>query len=198
MSIHIKKPIRLFSLALVGVTILLSVGYAFVIGANQHRDNETDAMQVSGTSAGQLAPDFENPTLSGNTIRLSDFRGRVVVLNLFASWCGPCRLETPHLIAAYLDPTVEETAFIGINLNESLDVVAAFQKECDIPYPLVLDEDGKLTSEVYRPTGLPTTWFIDQQGIVRYVYAGAMTQEILLQILADVHAGREPDPFGTL
>jgi hypothetical protein len=61
----------------------------------------------------------------------------------------------------------------------------------------LLNEDGKLT-EVYQPVGLPTSWFIDADGVVRYVFAGPMTREVLTGILEDIQAGREPDPFSSV
>lgn len=150
-----------------------------------------------GTAVGELAPDFEGSTLEGETIRLSDLRGKVVLVNAFASWCGPCRLEMPHLVVASQGLSQEDVAFVGINLQESPKAVARFRDEFGIDFPLVLDESGELTKNLYRPIGLPTSWFIDPDGVVRYVYSGAMTQDVLLRILEDVEAGREPDPFGS-
>jgi len=149
-----------------------------------------------GTNTGELAPDFIATTLDGETVKLSDLRGKVVLVNLFASWCGPCRAEAPHLVEAYNQANHDEIVIIGLNLQETPEAVAAFRDDFGIPFPLVLDEDGRLTKTIYQPIGLPTSWFIDQDGVVRFVFAGAMTQEMLNNILEDVQSGREPDPFG--
>ena len=74
--------------------------------------------------------------------------------------------------------------------------MAGFRDEFVIDFPLVLNQDGALT-ELYRPIGLPTSWIIDQQGVVRYVHAGAVTTDFLLRAIKDVQAGRQPDPFAT-
>ena len=82
--------------------------------------------------------------------------------------------------------------------GEAPGAVASFQVEFGIDYPLVLNQSGDLTrGGLYRPIGLPTSWFIDQEGVVRFVFSGAMTQEMLLRIIDDLKAGREPDPFAT-
>jgi len=150
-----------------------------------------------GTKVGELAPNFSGTTLDGETIRLSDLRGKTVLINVFASWCGPCRLEMPHLVEAADQFGDQEVVFVGINLQENPEAVEAFRDEFNVQFPLVLNEDGSLTNNLYTPIGLPTSWFIDQDGVVRYVFAGAMTREVLQNVLDDVITGREPDPFRT-
>lgn len=152
--------------------------------------------QVVGIKTGEVAPDFVGQTLEGETIRLSDFRGKIVLINDFASWCGPCLIETPHLVDIY-NAEEGEVVFIGINLEEIEPKVADYRDEFDVPYPLVLNEDGALT-EIYRPIGLPTSWFIDTEGVIRYVHAGPMTTPMLREALDAVREGREPDVFSVL
>ena len=77
------------------------------------------------------------------------------------------------------------------------DRVAEVARRSGNDYPLVLNEGGDLT-DIYRPIGLPTTWFIDRDGVIRFVFSGPMTKEALQVILEDVAAGREPDPFAAL
>ncbi|MDX1436977.1 MAG: TlpA disulfide reductase family protein [Anaerolineales bacterium] len=149
-----------------------------------------------GLAEGELAPDLSGVTLEGEEIRLSDLRGQVVLVNIFASWCAPCRLEAPHLVEVHrkYEAADEEFAFIGLNLQEDVAAIEAFKSEFGIDFPLVLNEDGALT-EIYRPIGLPTSWFIDETGVIRYVHAGPITQEVLEGALEDLKAGLEPDPF---
>jgi len=150
-----------------------------------------------GTKVGELAPNFTGTTLDGETIHLSNLRGKTVLINVFASWCGPCRLEMPHLVEAADQFGDQEVVFVGINLQENPEAVKAFRDEFNVQFPLVLNEDGSLTNNLYTPIGLPTSWFIDQDGVVRYVFAGAMTRDVLQNVLDDVIAGRKPDPFRT-
>jgi peroxiredoxin len=160
-------------------------------------------MQVSslerrpvGTEIGELAPDFTGTTLEGETITLSDFRGQIVLVNDFATWCGPCVAETPHLVEVY-NAQRGDVVFIGLNLQESESKVSKFKEQYGIPYPLVMDLDGELT-DIYHPVGLPTSWFIDSEGVVRYVHAGPMTTVMVQEALDAIREGREPDMFSGL
>ena len=157
--------------------------------------NSLDRPSV-GTEIGEIAPDFTGTTLEGKTITLSDFRGQIVLVNDFATWCGPCQAETPYLVEVY-NAEGGEVVFIGLNLQESESKVVEFKEQHDIPYPLVLDPDGKIT-ELYRPVGLPTSWFIDSDGVVQYVHAGPMTTAMLQEALSAIREGREPDVFSVL
>jgi thiol-disulfide isomerase/thioredoxin len=184
---------------LVLLSAIMIIIFTLDMRSNAHAEiNEKDLVFQElkvGTSFGELAPDFRGETLDGETIRLSDLQGKIVLINVFASWCGPCRLEMPHMVNTYEQLNLDEFAFIGINLQESPEAVVQFQREFNINFPLIINERGDLTSNLFKPIGLPTTWFVDSHGVVRYVYSGAMTDEILLRILEDVEAGREPDPF---
>ena len=144
-----------------------------------------------GTSVGELAPDFTGTTIDGETIRLRDQRGKVVLINDFASWCGPCLAETPHLVEVF-NANSERATIIGLNLLEGETEVAMYRDDFQITYPLVLDPNGDLT-EIYKPIGLPTSWFIDPDGVVRYVHAGPMTADMIQRAIEEVSVGREPD-----
>lgn len=184
-------------LILVLVTGVLAVSLYFQVSS---RDSTEDASSLEGLevgiNAGEIAPDFTGTTLDGETIRLSDFRGKIVLLNDFASWCGPCIAETPHLVDLY-NAEGDDVVFIGLNIEETEANVAGYRDEFDVPYPLVLNEDGALT-KIYRPIGLPTSWFIDPDGVIRYVHAGPMTTPMLQEALDAVREGREPDVFSVL
>jgi peroxiredoxin len=165
----------------------------------QPQDNEAaELLGLSvGIAVGELAPDFTGTTVDGQTITLSDLKGKLVLLNVFASWCGPCRVETPHLVEVYNTIDRDKFEFIGLNLQETPEAVEFFKDEFFINYPLVLNESGDLTN-IYSPIGLPTTWFIDRDGVIRFRFSGALTKEALQAILDDVDAGREPDPFAVI
>lgn len=150
-----------------------------------------------GTTVGDLAPNFSGTTVEGETVALSDLKGKVVLVNIFASWCGPCRVEAPHLVEVYDSIDREKFEFVGLNLQETPGAVEGFRDDFFIDFPLVLNEGGDLTN-IYTPIGLPTSWFIDQDGVVQFVFSGPMTKESLQSILADVESGREPDPFAVI
>ena len=105
--------------------------------------SQTEALQSDldlpvSTRVGELAPNFTGTTLDGETIRLSDLRGQTVLINVFASWCGPCRLEMPHLVEAADQFGDQEVVFVGINLQENPEAVEAFRDEFNVQFPLVL------------------------------------------------------------
>ena len=163
------------------------------------QDTETaELLDVNvGIAVGDLAPDFTGTTVDGQTVSLSEQKGKLVLVNVFASWCGPCRVETPHLVELYNELDKDQVEFVGLNLQETPAAVQSFKEEFFIGYPLLLNEGGEIT-DVYSLIGLPTTWFIDQEGIVRFTFSGPMTKESLQAILEDVAAGREPDPFAVI
>ena len=180
-------------LVLIVVSGALALSLYFQFDSGDVEGASSPAPRQVGTSIGEMAPDFTGITLDGETIRLSDHRGKIVLVNDFASWCGPCLIETPHLVDVY-NAEEGEVVFIGINLEETEADVASYRDEFDVPYPLILNPDGKLT-EIYRPIGLPTSWFIDSEGVIRYVHAGPMTASMLREAITAIREGREPDVF---
>jgi len=119
------------------------------------------------------APDFTLETVDGETIRLSEMQGKVVALNFWATWCGPCRLEMPDLQdRAELFP--DQLVVLGVNFAETAEEVAAFREEVGIDFPLLLDPEGDV-QRLYRVLGYPTTFFIDEQGTIRAQHIGLMS-----------------------
>jgi len=112
------------------------------------------------------APDFTLPRLSGGTIRLADFRGKVVLLNFWATWCVPCRMEMPALEALYQRHKDAGLAVLAINMDTlSTAGVEAFVQEVMVTFPVALDPSWSI-ARGYRVLGLPTTYFIDRAGDV--------------------------------
>lgn len=141
---------------------------------------------------GQPAPDFAlaNARAPDRVVRLSDFRGKPVVLNWFASWCGPCRAEIPDFQAAYL-ALDGEVVFIGVNLQEEASDATSVLSELGATYPALLDADGAIAAH-YRLLGMPQTFFIDADGIIRAGGAGIIVKEVLVQELAKIGVTYEP------
>jgi len=132
------------------------------------------------------APDFRMPALSGSgDIALRDFRGRVVALNFWASWCGPCRREAAGLQStweAYRDRSVR---FLGIDYRDDRAAARAYEREFGITYPSVYDPGGVLAFH-YQLAGLPTTFIIDGAGRIVYRFVGYTDAAILRDALEDV------------
>ncbi len=182
--------------------LIIIIGLALLFGTKLIYDlqkddsiapSETSDLPV-GISKGEQAPDFVGTTLNGDVIQLSDLRGKTVVINVFASWCGPCRIEAPHLAQVYTDLGGEDVEFIGLNLEEHPKDVAAFKAEYGWEFPLVLNQNGDLT-KIYQPLGLPTSWFIDPEGVIQYVHTGPITAEMLVQAIIDIQEGTDTNPI---
>ncbi len=121
-----------------------------------------------------LAPDFETIDLEGKTHRLSDYRGQVVIVNFWATWCPPCRAEMPSMQRAWEALRPEGVVLLAVNMGERRETVAEFHEQSLIDFPLLLD--GSLAAAAGWPIeGLPTTYVVDPQG--RAVYAATGMRE---------------------
>jgi len=132
-------------------------------------------------------------TLEGEPISLEDFEGRTVVLNVWGSWCAPCRAEAPDLVAASEELADDDVEFLGIN-SRDLDRAAAqaFQRRFEVPYPSIYDQQGK-TLLAFRgtlsPNAIPSTVVIDAEGRVAASVIGEVSRSTLVGLVEDVMAG---------
>lgn len=132
-----------------------------------------DVPAVPGTESVAAADRGDPLTLSGTaldgtTVDLADLRGRIVVVNNWASWCAPCRDETPALVALARDSDPQDLAVVGINVTDDHDAALAFAKEFEMPYPSIEDPDGALLRQIpgVPPASLPSTVVLDKEGRV--------------------------------
>jgi peroxiredoxin len=140
---------------------------------------------IEGTDVGNKAPDFGLETLDGEEMRLSDFKGERVVLNFWASWCGPCREEMPDLKRLSED---KDAAVLAVNLTyseDSIKTVSDFAREYDFEFPVLLDENSSV-SRLYRIQPIPTTYMLDSNGKIQYKAFGAMNYEWMVQELEKI------------
>jgi peroxiredoxin len=121
------------------------------------------AFPVSRPAETIVAPDIELSDLTGRPARLRDFRGRVVLLNFWATWCAPCREEMPALqvLAQELGP--QGLAVVGVNVKEPRAQIEAFVREHGIRFPVLLDADGR-AGQTYQVFALPATFVVDRRG----------------------------------
>ena len=123
------------------------------------------------------APDFELENLTGEIKHLSEYQGRVVVLNFWATWCGPCTYEMPFFQEIY-ESYESEIAVLAVNNQESVDRVSPFVEELGLTYEILMDNDGGVATQ-YQVLGFPTTYFIDPNGIIKFLHVGVLTEEQL-------------------
>ena len=135
------------------------------------------AEQGDGPGIGDPAPAFTLLDTDGKPAQLSDFRGKVVLVNFWATWCPPCRKEFPELAKAY-DEHNGDFVILGVDLQENTGEVRKFVEEFGAKFPIVIDVDASV-SKAYRLVGLPSSFFIDQQGILRDQFFGPLSRKTL-------------------
>jgi peroxiredoxin len=136
---------------------------------------------ATGTRVGEKAPDFELNALEGGGIKLSDYRGKKVLINFWATWCPPCRVEMPHMQRFYSEYKDRDVVILSVNATQteaSKVVINAFAKHWELTFPIVLDELGEV-GKMYKVTAYPVTYLVDEQGIIRKKVQGAMNEDSL-------------------
>ncbi len=152
------KPILIFSV-LIGAIGL--VGLYFIFFGNRPGPGEG-----FGAAVGAAAKDFELPALRDGSVRLSDYKGKVVFLNIWATWCPPCREEMPFMEALYRRLKDRPFEMLAVSVDREGDkVVAPFAAKYDLTFPVLLDPDSK-TYRLYGLTGVPETFIVDKSGLV--------------------------------
>ncbi|MBD3107332.1 redoxin domain-containing protein [Bacillus sp. AGMB 02131] len=136
-----------------------------------------------GLKTGIKAPDFSLQTLNGESVKLSDYEGKKVVLNFWATWCKPCREEMPDLQAVYSE-NKEDVVILAVNMDAHNDV-KGFTDQYAVTFPVLLDEEDEV-SERYQVISLPTTYFIDVDGKIAKKHLGQITDEQLEDVLNEI------------
>ncbi|HLE26706.1 MAG TPA: TlpA disulfide reductase family protein [Anaerolineales bacterium] len=145
-------------------------------------DPVAGAGRIPSPREGFPAPDFALETLGGDPATLSAYRGQVVILNLWASWCGPCRAEMPAIQRVFDANRDRGLAVLAVNstFQDSVEDAQAFVSDLGLTFPILLDREGSV-SRRYLLRALPSTFFIDRQGVIRSVIIGGPMSEAVLQ-----------------
>ena len=126
---------------------------------------------------GRAAPDFELAALDGGMLKLDSLRGKYVLVNFWASWCPPCKVETPELQSLYAAAGKAGAAFaiLGVNQQETHAAAAAFVQTFSVTYPIVLDSDGEVSQAYHVDRGLPQSFLVGPDGVVEHIYLGPLS-----------------------
>lgn len=133
---------------------------------------------------GHPAPDFTLQAPGGGEVRLSDLRGKPVVVNFWATWCPPCRAEIPALEQAHRD-FGGDVVILGVDVQESEATVEAFMGEFGMSYPVALDPNAAV-ARGYQVRAYPTTVFVDSRGVIRHIFTGPLNEPLLYTRLTEL------------
>jgi thiol-disulfide isomerase/thioredoxin len=165
---------------------LLSVGLAAgLLGACGGGGADVAAARsLIAPDARRAAPTVAGETLTGEPLDLASLRGSVVVLNVWGSWCPPCKKEQPDLVAAADDLADDGVRFVGIAVKDSVANAAAHNRRYQVPYPSLFDPGLRLVSRFrdLPPTAVPSTVIVDRQGRVAALLIGSTTREELVRL----------------
>ncbi|MCU0301435.1 MAG: TlpA family protein disulfide reductase [Candidatus Nanopelagicales bacterium] len=196
-----RSPLRRTAGLLGAALLLLGVaGCSQDVSAGERIDGDVAAQgYVSGDGSTTIvaqadrvaAPPLTGETLEGGTFALADHLGKVVVLNVWASWCAPCRAEADELAEVANEKADDDVVFVGLNTRDSAAPATAFVERFAIPYPNVVDTDGAkqlLFRDTLPPQAIPSTLVIDREGRVAARAIGEVDRSRLLGLIEPIEA----------
>ncbi len=185
----------------VAIIVVLAGLLGWGIYTNQAKKQETEktirqSQQTSaaanvktGIEKGNLAPDFSLETADGKTAKLSDYRGKKVILNFWASWCPPCKAEMPHMEAFYKEYHTKGVTVLAVNLTTSEkdpSDVSKFIADYGLTFPVLLDKKGEV-GNLYQTLTIPTSYIIDTNGVIREKIVGPMNKDTMIQLTSNIN-----------
>jgi len=162
------------------LTTCLLVAWLLFIGAGARSlvaDEAAERFSETLEASSASAPDFTLPDLDGNQVSLSQFRGRPVVVNFWATWCPPCEAEIPHLIEAY-EQEQGQVVFLAVSIGEPSSTVRRFAQEHGMPFIILLDRNERVAGD-YQVRGIPATFFVTREGTIAMRYVGQMSPRVI-------------------
>jgi len=185
---RLPLPLRLG--VLIGVVVLIGAATVLVQRGGRASDGGqraggtgTGVLDARAPAKGEPAPDFALPDLDGTVVRLSDLRGKPVLVNFWATWCGPCKREMPDIQQAYAQAG-GEFVVLAVNAEGTSSELARrlardFRDELDLTFPILLDSPDSDVFNQYRLTGLPDSFFVDRNGVIQEIVVGPLSKKTL-------------------
>ncbi|MFC2067420.1 peroxiredoxin family protein [Chloroflexota bacterium] len=164
-----RETVVLFMIAMLGLLLI----QACAPSSQAMQDGQQEA--TVGIKVGEIAPDFTLLDLDGNEVKLSEFLGKRVFINFWATWCPPCRAEMPDIESLYQEYKDKGLVVIGIDISESEGTTRQFVQRGGYGWTFVLDSTGAVAAN-YNVRAIPTSFFIDREGVIQAVNIGAITK----------------------
>ena len=187
-----KIAIVVVLLGLAGYAIYQQFGkekVEIVDNQEQSTKDEKEVIAQNGIEIGKVAPDFELSKLDGTKVKLSDLKGKKVIVNFWATWCGPCQREMPDMQEFY-NKYQKDVEILAVNYtasegSEGKEKVRKFAEEKGVTFPILLDTDIKVTT-TYKVIMIPTSYFVDTNGVIQDKFIGPMTVQEMEKRVANL------------
>lgn len=167
-------------------TVVVFIAGAAWVWSSAVSDSATTGGRIPSPREGFLAPDFTLDLLTGGEMTLSEQKGKVVIINLWASWCPPCRAEMPALQEVYLANRDRGLEVLAVNTTyqDQESAAAAFVQDFNLTFPILLERTGAVARQ-YQLRAMPSTFFVDREGVIRKVIIGGPMSEVTLQTVVE-------------
>jgi peroxiredoxin len=159
--------------------LMLLIAFLVLVHITGILPGDSAKADLPGLAVGIEAPDFQLKDLQGHTVKLSDFRGKKVMLNFWAPWCPPCKQEMPEM-QKFHEAAGNEVSILAVNIDPQYNS-AKFLGKMGITFPILLDGEDKVNTQ-YGVMTIPTTFFIDEKGIIQDKYLSAMEAETMWEL----------------
>lgn len=158
------------------LVVVIAIVIGMVVFANrEHKRGAASSAALKGDGIGTVAPDFTLQTLDGRKVKLSDYRGKAVLLNFWATWCGPCKVEIPWFMDLEKQYGPQGLVIVGVAMDDDGKApVTKFAKEMNIDYTVLLGNDD-VADQYGGVEGLPTTFYLDREGRIVKKVAGLVS-----------------------
>ena len=179
-----RERTRAIRSVLWALVLVMTAAWLFMAGGLEAvRGMFGPSRPTSSADVGQPAPEFRLPLAGGEEVALADYRGKVLLLNFWATWCTPCRAEMPAIEQVYRAHRERGFEVLAVDVQENEADVLKFLGEVGVSFPSAIDASGDVVRR-YRANALPTTMLIDREGIIREVRVGPYTEQMLEDRLA--------------